>query len=253
MSRPPRPDDGLDYESPLALAARAVLGALARRHDHRVVGMDNIPEGRCLLVVNHSLATYDVFLLMLAVWQARGRLPRGLGDRRLFQLPWSARAATFFGSVEASHEGADLLLDSDLLVLVAPGGMYEAIRSSEERYQLRWAERKGFVRLAIRTQTPIVLAACPRADDLFTVYRSSFTDRLYEALHLPIPLFKGQGWSLLPEAVKLTHHLGTPIAPPPVPDDLEGPELEALVESFHAEVTARMEALMATALEDEST
>lgn len=236
MEKPP-PD--FEQDAPVSLAVRAALGALARRHDHRVIGLENIPAGPCLLVVNHSLATYDILLLMLRCWEDLGRIPRGLGDKRIFEIPWTSRFASYFGGVRAAHRAADQLLDAGCIVLVAPGGMKEAIRPSERRYQLRWRGRRGFVKLALRKRVPIVLAACPRADDLYTVYRSGITNAVYRRLHIPVPLFKGDGWSLLPRSVKLVHRIGEPIQPPD-----EDPDDEAAVDAFHTLLTERMNELM---------
>jgi 1-acyl-sn-glycerol-3-phosphate acyltransferase len=236
--------DGFDPDGPAALGIRAALKWLAARHQHRACGVENIPAGPCLLVVNHSLATYDIGLLMLAVWDMHHRLPRSLGDKRLFHLPWAARAAQYMGAQVASPTAGEELLADGRIVLVAPGGMKEAIRPSDERYRLRWADRKGFVRLALSAQVPIVLAACPRADDLYRVYRSGLTDAIYDLIHLPVPLFKGRGWSLLPDPVQLVHLVDEPIVPPDV-----GPDDQDALHTFHAHVVERMEALMERALE----
>ncbi|MFT7624939.1 MAG: 1-acyl-sn-glycerol-3-phosphate acyltransferase [Myxococcota bacterium] len=234
-----------DPEAPLSLAIRGALGALANRHSHQVIGLEHVPDGPCLLVVNHSLATYDIALLMLRIWERTGRLPRALGDRRLFDIPAAARLSRFFGAVKAGHRSADNLLEAGNIVLVAPGGMREAIRSSESRYHVRWRTRQGFVKLAMRMQVPLVLAACPRADDLYTIRRSMVTRVAYDMLHLPVPVFHGNRFSLLPRSVRLVHRLA-PAMQPPVLD----PDDEEQVGRFHSQVVAAMEQLMEQALAD---
>ena len=59
--------DGLDMHSPLMQVLVSVLDKLQSRHSYQVHGIEHIPKGRCLIVVNHSLATYDVMLLMLTI------------------------------------------------------------------------------------------------------------------------------------------------------------------------------------------
>ena len=93
----------------------------------------------------------------------------------------------------ASHGAGEQLLEQGLLVVVAPGGMKEALRPREERYQVKWSDRKGFVRLALRTGAPLVMAACPKADDLYDVVDSDLTRRIYDQFHLPIPMLRGEG------------------------------------------------------------
>jgi len=50
-------------------------------------------------------------------------------------------------------------LSHDQLVLVMPGGVREALKPRELRYRLLWGHRYGFVRAALRNQTPIVPVA----------------------------------------------------------------------------------------------
>lgn len=245
MSTEPLPP-GFDPEAPGFQLLRSALNWAAERHQHRIDGLEHLPEGPCLLVVNHSLATYDILLLMMRIWEHSGRLPRGLGERRIFQFGWLGRLASVLGGVQGSPEAADELLGAGCIVLVAPGGMLEAIRPRDERYGLRWEGRKGFVRAAIRTQVPVVLAACPRADELFDIYPNEITDWIYRELRWPVPLFKGLGWTPIPKPVTLIHRLAAPITPPPPPS---AEDEEAVVDAFHTQVIESMERLMRETLE----
>lgn len=206
-----------------------ILRPLQRYHRHRVVGMEHLPRaGRVLLVVHHSLATYDGFMLGLAIFEATGRPPRGLGDDMIFRTPLLRRGARAIGIVPASPTAGEDLLRADELVGVAPGGMWEGLRPREERYQTRWQGRRGFVRLALRCGAPMVLAACPRADDLYTVYGSRLTNAVYSRLKAPLPLLRGLGPSLLPRPLQLTHYIAPPIHPPPWAPAHEDDDVEAL-------------------------
>ena len=219
--------------------ALTVLRGMARFHRHKVVNIEAVPsEGPCLLVVNHSLATYDISLLGLRIYEQTGRFMRGLGDRAIFKTPLIGHMAHQFGVVPGSPEFALELLSQGHLVVVAPGGMREAIRASTDRYQLYWRKRKGFVRLAINAQCPIVLAACPRADDIYRIRNSKFTRSVYKYLKLPVPMATGFGPTLIPKPVPLTHVLASPILPPPKTDDL------AEIQAFHHLLRQRMEKLM---------
>jgi 1-acyl-sn-glycerol-3-phosphate acyltransferase len=192
------------------------------------------------MVVHHTLATYDGFLLGGAIFEATGRLPRGLGDDRIFQIPWLRGVATRVGLTPASPSAGEALLRAGELLGVAPGGMWESLRPREERRQSRWEGRRGFIRLAIRCNAPILLAACPRADDLFTVYANPVTDRVYRRLHLPLPLARGVGPTLLPRPLALIHHLA-PLLRPPIHDpDREEDQVDAL----YAEARDRMAELL---------
>ena len=222
-------------------AARLVRPLMAA-HRFSTKGMEHVPRsGGCLMVVHHSLATYDGFLLGLDIWDRTGRLGRGLGDDRIFQTPRLAELAQDIGLVPASPTAGRELLDAGELVGVAPGGMWEALRPSEARYQSRWGSRRGFCRLALRAQVPMLLAAVPRADELYSVYANRWTDRIYERLHLPVPLLRGFGPTLLPRPIRLTAYLAPVIVPPPHDPDRE----DAQVEELFTEAAARMRALLA--------
>ena len=140
------------------------LKAIRFYHEHEIIGMGHIPQkGGALLVVNHSLATYDIALLMAAIYEKTGRISRPLADNLFFKIPYLSKAVDALGGVRGTRNNAKSLLEAGELVSVAPGGMREALRSSDEKYQLIWKKRKGFVRLAIEMQVPIILGMCPKS------------------------------------------------------------------------------------------
>ena len=204
-----------DVDPEAVRGLRRLLGPLERYHRFRAEGLEPFPrEGPVLLVVHHTLATYDGFLIGAAVWDATGRLPRGLGDDRIFQIPGLAGFARTIGLVPASPEAGEQLLRDGHVLGVAPGGMWESLRPSAERRRSRWEGRKGFARLALRTGTPMVFAACPAGDDIYRVYRNRVTDRAYERFHLPVPVARGVGPTALPRPVELVARFSAPLWPP---------------------------------------
>lgn len=231
----PRPDPELLER------ARKVLLPLYRYHQFRVHGLEHVPRsGPALLVVHHSLATYDGFMLGDAIYQGTGRLPRGLGDDRIFQIPGLRELAYAIGIVPASPEAGERLLAEGHILGVAPGGMWESLRPHTERRRSRWEGRRGFVRLALRTGVPMLLGAVPAADEIFTVYPSRLTDLVYERVHWPLPLLRGRGPTLVPRPVRLDAWLAEPIQPPPWEPEREEEQVEAL----HRLASARMAALL---------
>ncbi len=220
---------------------RKVLWPLYRYHRFEILGLENIPRtGAALLVVHHTLATYDGFLLGDAIFDGTGRLPRGLGDDRIFQIPGLRELALGVGIVPASPEAGERLLREGHILGVAPGGMWESLRSREERRRSRWEGRQGFVRLALRAGVPMIFGACPAADEIFTVYPSRITDRVYETAHWPLPIFRGVGPTLLPRPVKVRAFLSEPLTPPPWEPDREAEQVDAL----HQAAVERMGALL---------
>lgn len=203
--------------------------------------MENVPRvGACLLVVHHSLATYDGFLLGGAIFEQTGRIPVGLGDNRIFQLEGLGKLAREIGLVPASPDAGEQALRAGHIVGVAPGGMWEALRPWTERRTSRWEGRRGFARLALRTGAPVVCAACPAADDIFKVYPNRLTDAVYRRSHWPIPIVRGLGPTLFPRRVKLTGYYARAVVPPPYDPAREDPQIDALL----AEVNERMTELL---------
>ena len=224
----------------------SVIEFLRTYHQHQVVGVDNIPrQGPALVVMNHSLATYDGFLLAGAVYLRHGRIVRTLGDRRIFRVPVLSRLASKLGFVEGSPLAGEKLLKDGHLVLVAPGGMKESLRPSSHRYEILWNNRPGFARLSLSTGAPIVLAACPCADNIYRIYKNVLTPLVYERFRMPLPIARGLGLSILTRPVRLRHYISPPIHPPSIPKE----QLNDAVPEFHSYVIGEMQKLMTLALE----
>lgn len=193
-----------------------------------------------LVAVNHSLASYDGFLLALAIFEETGRIPAGLAHDRLFQLPLIGDLVRDANMTPASPQAGARLLREGQMVFLAPGGMREAIRPEAERYRVSWADRLGFARLALRTGVPVLLAACPAADDIYTVMQMPWTQAVYRRFKLPLPLAWGHRGSPLPRPVKLDHYIAPPFTPPAHDPYQE----EEQVEAFHRQLVEGMQALM---------
>lgn len=219
-------------------------------HSYKVKGMDSVPRtGPAILVVNHSFATYDGVLLGGSIYLQTGRSPCGLGDRQLFRFPGIKELCRKLRIVEGNPSNAERLLKENELVMLAPGGMREALRSTlSESFQVRWQNRLGFARLAVKTQVPVILAACPSADKIYDIYPNLFTKLIYKKFKLPFVFLKGLGPSTIPKPVKLTHYLSSPLIPPVVHHPAD---FESEVKSFHHRIMQEMERLME--LENEET
>jgi 1-acyl-sn-glycerol-3-phosphate acyltransferase len=218
---------------------------LMKYHQYEVQGMEHVPrEGPALIVVNHSLATYDSILLGAAIYLETGRYAAGLADRRIFQTPGLSQLFAGMGAVEGTPEAGQRILRQGHLLVVSPGGMRESLRPSSRRYEIRWRGRLGFARLAINAQAPVLLAACPTADDIYRVYANPLTPLVYRYLIWPLPFARVVGPTIIPRRVKLVHHLRPLIYPPPLQ---KGKADDRDVRMFQAQLEHEMDELMAEA------
>jgi 1-acyl-sn-glycerol-3-phosphate acyltransferase len=157
----------------------------------KVDGLENVPErGAALLVANHTFG-YDSAFALAAITQRVGRPVWALGDHLWWKVPLVRHVAAGIGVVDGTPQTVDRLLANEELVLVLPGGMREAVKPRELRYQLLWGSRYGFVRAAIRSGAPLIPLACVGADDLFDFVGNAYARGarwLGGRRHVPVPL-----------------------------------------------------------------
>jgi 1-acyl-sn-glycerol-3-phosphate acyltransferase len=134
-----------------------------------VEGMDHVPaQGRCLLVANHSgTLPYDGVMIKVAVKRdhAAHRDVRWLAEDFLFHMPFLGSISNRIGAVRACQENAERLLRKEALVAVFPEGVKGIGKLFKERYRLQRFGRGGFVKLCLRTGTPIVPVAVIGAEE----------------------------------------------------------------------------------------
>ncbi len=182
-------------------------------------GVAQIPnEGRCIIVANHAGGPlpYDGLMLRAAIRRehdARRDL-RWLAEDFVFYLPFVGVSLNRLGAVRACQENAERLLSREGLVAVFPEGAKGIGKPFGERYRLQRFGRGGFVRLCLRTGTPIVPCAIVGAEEANpTVYRLESLAKLVGLPYLPVtPTFPALGpLGLLPAPTKWKMRFGAPI------------------------------------------
>lgn len=183
-------------------------------------GTENVPdEGRCLIVSNHSggALPYDGIMLRTTVRleHPRARELRWLAEDFIYYLPFVGAAMNRIGAVRACQENAERLLAGGRLVAVFPEGAKGTGKLYRERYKLQRFGRGGFIRLCLRTQTPLVPCAIIGAEEANPMlYRIEYMTKSLGIPYIPItPTFPALGpLGLLPAPTKWKVRFGEPIS-----------------------------------------
>ncbi|HEY1957141.1 MAG TPA: lysophospholipid acyltransferase family protein [Polyangiaceae bacterium] len=158
------PTDDFGYDPAYDARARPLFDFLYARY-FRVEcrGVGHVPnEGRCMLVANHSgTIPFDGPMIKAALAREHPgkRDVRWLAEDFVFHFPFLGSFETRIGAVRACQENAERLLRQETLLAVFPEGTKGIGKLFKDRYKLQRFGRGGFVRLALRTQTPIVPVA----------------------------------------------------------------------------------------------
>jgi 1-acyl-sn-glycerol-3-phosphate acyltransferase len=159
---------GLDPDT----AERAVkICALFHRLYFRtaVRGLEHLPEGRVLLVANHSgQIPIDAAIIAAAGFLDADppRLIRAMVEKWASTLPFVSTLFTRLGHVVGVPENGRRLLEMGEAVLVFPEGIRGVSKPFTQRYRLAEFGR-GFMRLGMATETPIVPVALVGAEEQY--------------------------------------------------------------------------------------
>jgi 1-acyl-sn-glycerol-3-phosphate acyltransferase len=153
-------------------------------------GIQHVPtRGRAMLVGNHSggIAIDGAMVIAsCALEMEPPRLAQGMVEKFLGRVPfmslWMARTGQFTGL----PENAERLLEEDRLLMVFPEGARGTAKLFRERYSLV-EFGTGFVRLALKTRSPIVPFAVLGGGEAFpTVANGYRLGRLLGVPYVPI-------------------------------------------------------------------
>jgi 1-acyl-sn-glycerol-3-phosphate acyltransferase len=151
--------DPYGFHPAAARLAMLPMGLLYRYYFRvRVHGIERVPSGRVLLIANHAgQFAYDGAMLTMAMLLEASppRLCRGMGEYFLWRVPWMGIAAARIGTLVGTPANCEEMLLAEECVMVFPEGARGANKPFHKRYQLQ-GFGQGFMRLALRTRTPIV-------------------------------------------------------------------------------------------------
>lgn len=174
-------------------------------------GWEHIPAEKVLLVGSHNggMATPDMIMTMYDWFRHFGTQRRvyGLMHRSVWKInPALGRIAEQTGAIAAHPQMAIAALRSNASVLVYPGGAQDVFRPYSDRHKINLAGRRGFIKLALRENVPIVPIISTGAHDTIFVLGDLYP--LIEQLHdwgMPwlmdtdpevFPIYLGMPWGI---------------------------------------------------------
>lgn len=207
-------------------------------------GIEKVPNGRVLLVSNHSgQLPFDGVMIAAAMMFDRDppRVIRTMVEKWVPRLPFVSVFFARVGQVVGTPDNCRRLLARQETILVFPEGVRGLSKTFDRRYQL---ERfgSGFMRLALETSTPIVPIAVIGAEEqspsLFNLKRLG---RAFGMPAFPVtPTFPLLGpIGLLPYPTRYRIYFGDPMA-----FEGRGDEEDDLVETYVAEVRTRVQTMV---------
>ncbi len=185
-------------------------------------GLEHIPAtGPALLVGNHSGGIpLDAAMIGAAVdlEHPQHRLVRFLYDRFVAAMPMMGDFYNRMGSVVASFDNAQQLLEQGHVVGIFPEGVAGVAKGIGQRYRLQ-PFHTGFVRLSLQLRVPIIPTAVVGAEETYPVIgklqRLGPLKELLNVPYLPVtPLFPLFGiLGVVPLPTRWHIRFGTPIRP----------------------------------------
>lgn len=184
------------------------------RHYFRVRtdGWENVPtEDQVLVVGSHNggMAAPDMIMMMYDWFRRYGteRLVYGLMHPHIWKINSDiAKLGEKTGAIAAHPKTANAALKRGASVLVYPGGQYDLFRPYNQRYNINFAGNKGFIKLALRQEVPIIPAISVGAHETLIVLGDFYEImKQFNTMGLPwlynldpgvFPIYLGLPWGL---------------------------------------------------------
>jgi 1-acyl-sn-glycerol-3-phosphate acyltransferase len=219
---------------------RAVLWPYFRP---QVIGAEHLPVGRGLIVGCHSgVIPYDAATTLVAIHDATGRFARAVGDSLFGSLSFVESFLRKQGALVGRPEVVEAVLRAGHLLLLFPGGARDMERPYlTQRYRVLPHRgfapgRGGYIKIALRTRSPIVPLAVVGAEEAHVMLANvPIVARTLRAPLFPLLLFP------LPLPVKLYIRFGPPLTLSGRPADADD---QHRVDQLNAMVRRRVQHLI---------
>jgi len=205
----------------------------------QVYGIEHVPpRGRAMLVGNHSGGVaLDGAMVIASMFLKMNppRLAQGMAEKFLNEVPfmslWTSRTGQFTGLPEHANK----LLEDERLLMVFPEGAKGTAKLYRERHSLVQFGT-GFMRLAMKTRTPIVpFAFIGGGEAIPTVANAYSLGKLFGAPYIPITPY----FFAVPLPVDLAVHYSEPMF-----FTGTGAEDDAVIQGYVDQVKSRITSLI---------
>lgn len=145
-------------------------------------------KGPVVIIPNHSgFAGLDALVLNQVLVDDVKRIPRVLTHKLWFTTDFTQKAAQKMGFYEATYDHGIQYLKRKNAVVIFPEGEDGNFKSSRKMYTLQEFKR-GFLRMAIETQAPIVPVLIIGAEESNFNFAKLKMKTLFKGLKLPLPV-----------------------------------------------------------------
>src|SRR3989338_1143528 len=182
-------------------------------------GIENIPnEARALIEANHSgPEPYDGAMIKAAIMNEHPKRKdaRFLVENFVYHMPFMGNLMYRIGGGRACPENAELLLNSEHLVVVFPEGVKGIGKFFNQRYKLQRFGRGGFIKLCMKTKSPLIPVGVTGAEEIHPIiFKSNILAKTIGLPYIPItPTFPFLGLlGCIPFPTKWAMHFGKPIS-----------------------------------------
>jgi 1-acyl-sn-glycerol-3-phosphate acyltransferase len=136
-------------------------------HRYEVEGLENLDDQPALVCGYHgrSLAA-DMCILAATMEKRYGYLPHCFVHRSLEIMPGLTKVIDALGFLTGDAESIAEAIERKEHIVVTPGGAVEGMRTFYDNYRVEW-KSKGYAKLAIKYQLPIVPVAAAGADETY--------------------------------------------------------------------------------------
>jgi 1-acyl-sn-glycerol-3-phosphate acyltransferase len=229
--------------SPYVRVPLATFRFWTRYFRYEVEGFDVLARAEPSLIVGYHGGpwTFDLWMLAARMHDELGYFPRAVWHPIWWRSPAIGQAVTELGGLPGRPAAAEVeaIKSRGEHLVVAPGGPREGLRPFWRRSRVEFGRRRGYVRLALEHDLPIIPVVASGLDATFIGLNdgTALSRRLLGREDVPVWLGLGLGglWPLaLPFPVKIRQRIGEPIRldPRATPDDA------------HAQVTTTMQAML---------